>query len=83
VEREQLWGLFEKFGQLVDIVMKPRKPYAFVSFSAVEDAEAAVRAVNGQRLEGTGTDSPLLYLLYITECNTNYWLSVTAYLKKN
>lgn len=52
--------------------MKPRKPYAFVSFAAVADAVAAVQAVNGQRLEGTDTDGPILYLLYITECNITH-----------
>jgi alkylated DNA repair protein alkB homolog 8 len=69
VDREQLWYLFEKYGKIVDIVMKPRKPYAFVSFQTVEEAERAMKELNGHRLEDSNVDGPLLYLLYVKECN--------------
>lgn len=72
VEREQLYSLFAKYGCITDIVMKPCKPYAFVSFSSIDEAVFAMNEVNG-RLLSHDSDHPLspdpqLYLLYVAEC---------------
>lgn len=72
VQREQLWSLFAQYGSITDIVMKPHKPYAFVSFSNIDEAVLAMNELNGQLLS-RGSDHPLspdprLYMLYIAEC---------------
>ena len=72
VEREQLWSVFAKCGCITDIVMKPGKPYAFISFSSVDEAVLAVNELNG-RLLSEGCDhsvspDPRLYMLYVAEC---------------
>lgn len=72
VTREQLWSLFAQYGSVTDIVMKPHKPYAFVSFSSIDEAVLAVNELNGELLS-CGSDrllspDPRLYMLYIVEC---------------
>jgi len=78
VEREQLWSLFAKYGGITDIVMKPGKPYAFVSFSSMDDAALAANELNG-RLLSHGADHPLspdprLYMLFVAECKLFQWI---------
>jgi len=72
VQREQLWSLFAPYGSITDIVMKPHKPYAFVSFSSIDEAVLAVNELNGELLSH-GSNHPLspdprLYMLYVAEC---------------
>jgi len=72
VQREQLWSLFAQYGSITDIVMKPHKPYAFVSFSSIDEAASAVNELN-EKLLSHGSDhavspDPRLYMLYIAEC---------------
>jgi len=72
VEREQLWSLFAKYGCIMDIVLKPCKPYAFISFSIIDEAMLAMSELNGKLLSH-GSDHPMspdpqLYLLYVVEC---------------
>ena len=76
VEREQLWSLFAKYGCITDIVMKPCKPYAFISFSSIDEAMLAMNELNG-RLLSHGSDHPVspdpqLYLLYVAECKFTF-----------
>lgn len=77
VEREQLWSLFAKYGSITDIVMKPCKPYAFISFSSVDEAVLAVSELNGKFLShGSGhhiSPDPQLYMLYVAECEFTLW----------
>jgi len=77
VEREQLWSLFAKYGCITDIVMKPCKPYTFISFSSVDEAMMAVSELNGKFLSH-GSDcaispDPQLYMLYVAECKFTLW----------
>jgi len=78
VEREQLWSLFAKYGSITDIVMKPGKPYAFISFSNIDEAVLAVSELNGRSLSH-GSDHPVspdprLYMLYVAECKFSQWI---------
>lgn len=76
VEREQLWSVFAKYGNITDIVMKPGKPYAFVSFSNTDEAILAANELNGKLLSH-GSDVPLspdpqLSMLYVSECKFSW-----------
>ncbi|XP_013780636.1 alkylated DNA repair protein alkB homolog 8-like isoform X2 [Limulus polyphemus] len=44
VQREDLMTIFNEFGPIEDIVMLPEKPYSFVVFQDVQNAEAAMLA---------------------------------------
>lgn len=50
IEREELWLIFSQHGSIVDIIMKPRKPFAFVSFASEKEASDAVNGVHGRVL---------------------------------
>lgn len=68
VSRNDLERIFAPCGEIVDILMKPRKPYAFISFTEAVGAERAMQTLQGA--EVTGSDLSLtslrFYLSFIT-----------------
>jgi len=77
IAREQLWSLFAKYGNITDIVMKPCKPYAFISFSSCDEAMRAVNELNGKLmshgLDHPASPDPRLYMQYVAECKFYLW----------
>ncbi|CAH1777251.1 unnamed protein product [Owenia fusiformis] len=47
IQREQVFNLFSKYGQISDISTPVGKPYAFVSYTLVESAKDAMENLNG------------------------------------
>ncbi len=48
VSAEILEKVFKPFGDVLDVIMQPNKPYAFVSFVNKHSAAAALQGVHGQ-----------------------------------
>ncbi len=68
VTRQELEGIFSIYGMIVDIVMQPQKPYAFVSYTTVEEAKTAFQAMHGEKLTSAewGPEPGIrLYLSYV------------------
>eukprot|EP00930_Biecheleria_cincta_P056217 TRINITY_DN42382_c0_g1_i1.p1 TRINITY_DN42382_c0_g1~~TRINITY_DN42382_c0_g1_i1.p1 ORF type:complete len:143 (-),score=24.09 TRINITY_DN42382_c0_g1_i1:69-464(-) len=53
VDKEELKGLFEKYGRVSDIWVARQPPgFAFVTFEDERDAEDAVKGLNGEKFQG-------------------------------
>ena len=67
--REQLLSVFEPYGRVTNLVMEPDQPYAFVSYSSVTEASAALAARHGRPVEELqtvpSTPTVTLYLSYV------------------
>ncbi|MCK9225631.1 MAG: RNA-binding protein [Candidatus Muirbacterium halophilum] len=49
---ETLRSEFIIFGSLVELAKIPTKNYGFVKFSSMEEAESAVKELNGKKVDG-------------------------------
>ncbi|XP_006822083.1 tRNA (carboxymethyluridine(34)-5-O)-methyltransferase alkbh8-like [Saccoglossus kowalevskii] len=70
VQREELQQLFFVHGKVTSIAMPPRKPYAFVCFQEIKDAETAIALINGTvltRPTEMSTENITLYLSFLKE----------------
>ena len=70
VQREELWNIFSKHGCIMDIVMKPKKPYAFITFSTELEALEAINSIHGRTLlcpEELSTPGVVFYLSYLQQ----------------
>jgi RNA recognition motif-containing protein len=66
VSRDVLTSTFSTFGEIIDIVMIPAKPYAFVSFSDVNSSETALQSLQGMEISSREMLAPVkLYLSFI------------------
>jgi len=68
IELEELWTIFSQHGSIVDIIMKPRKPFAFVSFASEKEASDAVNGIHGRVLqhpEELSRPNVTFYLSYV------------------
>ena len=67
IQQEELYELLHPYGPLDDIVMIPRKPYAFAKFRDIKSAAKAYEALNGRTLkcpEEVSIPNITLYLSY-------------------
>ena len=64
-----MFDLFGCHGNVCEVIMLPRKPYAFVCFLCEEEAEAAYNALNGYKLEATEErkEEITLYISYVRQ----------------
>ena len=51
MQREELLNIFSKYGLVLDVLMKPQKPYAFVTFSSVEESLLSFRGLHGRTMK--------------------------------
>lgn len=49
---ETLKKEFAKFGEIAEIAIIPTKNYGFVKFNSTEEAENAVKELNGKKIDG-------------------------------
>ena len=68
VTQDEVLELFSCHGNVCDIIMLPRKPYAFVCFLNEEEAELAYTALNGYKLKATEDrkEEITLYISYVS-----------------
>ncbi|XP_036392859.1 alkylated DNA repair protein alkB homolog 8 [Megalops cyprinoides] len=64
VSREQLQDVLRESGCVESLLMPPCKPYAFVTYGSVEDAQRAHTSLNGRQLHCQG-QSVTLYLSFV------------------
>ena len=69
VTQDEVYELFNHYGNVCDVIMLPRKPYAFVCYLTEEEAEAAYTALNGYKLTATEDrqEEITLYILYVSQ----------------
>ena len=68
VKRQDILGVFQKYGTLEDLVMLPGKSYCYVLYSSLENAEKAVMNLNGRKLlNEMSLSGTILYLAYLTK----------------
>lgn len=67
VSREEIVNLFRPFGLLESVTMEEQMPHCFVTFSDVEFATNAVKALNGHQLStgSTAHQNVTLYVSYV------------------
>jgi len=66
VDREHLLNLFSAHGSISDLVMLPRKSFAFLKYQNKESAEKSITHLNGYALVNSQTTSPF-YIQFINE----------------
>ncbi len=66
VEQRELQRIFGMYGTLLDIVMQPNKPYAFVTYADIASAKAAVCEVNGQ-VQSLSCGEVTFYINYVKQ----------------
>lgn len=73
VTHDEVYGLFSCHGSICDVIMLPRKPYAFVCYLNEEDAKSAYTALNGHKLAPTEDrkEEITLYISYISKGRAN------------
>ena len=70
VRREELVNIFSKYGSVVDVLLKPRKPYAFVTFSTVQESVRAFQDIHGRTMkcpEELSLPNVTFYLSFVKE----------------
>ena len=68
VKRQDILGVFQKYGTLEDLVMLPGKSYCYVLYSSLKNAEKAVMDLNGRKLlNEMSLCGTILYLAYLTK----------------
>ncbi|ELU01726.1 hypothetical protein CAPTEDRAFT_156565 [Capitella teleta] len=69
VSRDMLEKVFKPCGSILDIVMVPGKPYSFVTFSDLSEAQSAVQSLQGTELPSSAASSEVppvkLYLSFV------------------
>ena len=67
--QDEVLRLFSCHGNICDIIMLPRKPYAFVCFLSEEEAESACKALNGHTLAASGDrkEEITLYISFVSQ----------------
>lgn len=63
VTREALLSAFSRFGIIHHILMQPRKPYSFVTYSCVKESNEAIAALNGHTI--TVDKDIILYISHV------------------
>ena len=71
VTREIIYTLFSQYGQVLDVVMKKKAPYCFVSFNDVDSARLAVDGLHGQALQDLVETAPANVKIYLAYSNTS------------
>ena len=69
VTQDEVYQLFSCHGNICDVIMLPRKPYAFVCFLSEDDAESAYKSLNGYKLVATGDrkEEITLYISFVSQ----------------
>ena len=69
VTQDEVYQLFSCHGNICDVIMLPRKPYAFVCFLSEEDADSAYQSLNGYKLAATGDrrEETTLYISFVSQ----------------
>ncbi|KAK3577072.1 hypothetical protein CHS0354_037097 [Potamilus streckersoni] len=69
VTRDEVFEVFCKYGETDDIMMLPKKPYCFVCYKLVENAEEAYIHLNGYTIPATDTrkSSCTFYISFVSK----------------
>lgn len=95
VSYDEVHEVFDPIGKVDEIIMLPKKPYAFVCYQDLDSAESAMNQLNGTNLPETSSrkQSATLYIFFVSKGinlsftfkNGLYFMSyiVFAYVKAN
>ena len=70
VKREIIFALFSRYGEIINLVMKEKQPYCFLSYCNIDSAKLAFEDLHGKVLPDQpdkSMQSITLYLAYTTE----------------
>ena len=69
VSYSEVTNAFYPFGKVDEIIMLPKKPYAFVCYKDLDSAEKAAKQLNGTVLPGTPnrTQTATLYIFFVSK----------------
>lgn len=69
VSYDEVHEVFNPFGKVDEIIMLPKKPYAFVCYQDLDSAERAMNQLNGTSLPETSSrkQSATLYIFFVSK----------------